>query len=184
MLPTAKRNLLILGLVCLAPMVGSYLLYYLWRPGAARNYGELIPPTRVSLKPVPPADSTGSQMSGRWVMVMVDGGACAGGCPEKLWQMRQLRLTQGKEMERVVRLWLVDDEHEPGAAPLNGFEGTIVLKSRDLPELAAALRDRNARDHLFLVDPIGNLMMRFPRNPDLTRVKKDLGHLLKVSRIG
>jgi hypothetical protein len=35
-----------------------------------------------------------------------------------------------------------------------------------------------------VIDPIGNLMMRFPADPDLNRVKKDLVHLLKVSRIG
>ena len=43
---------------------------------------------------------------------------------------------------------------------------------------------RCTRDHIYLVDPLGNLMLRFPRDPDPSRMIKDLQRLLRYSRIG
>ncbi len=180
----SRRSLILLALVCIAPVAASYFFYYVWRPEGVRNYGELIAPT-----PVPEIAGTGpsgptAPLKGKWILLMADSGECGEPCRAKLWQLRQLRLTQGKEMERLERLWLVDDERTPDGALLREYEGTQVLRQGDIPGLAALLKDRSPRDHLFVIDPIGNLMMRFPKDPDLNRVKKDLIHLLKVSRIG
>lgn len=180
----SRRSLVLLALVCIAPVAASYFLYYVWRPEAARNYGELIPPTAVAEIAGATASGASAPLKGKWILVMVDGGDCAEPCRTKLWQLRQLRLTQGKEMDRVERLWLVDDARTPDGALLREFEGTRVLREADIPGLSSLLKARSPRDHLFVVDPIGNLMMRFPKDPDLNRVKKDIIHLLKVSRIG
>ncbi|MGE0653444.1 MAG: cytochrome C oxidase subunit I [Alphaproteobacteria bacterium] len=176
---------MILALVCIAPVAASYLAYYTWTPATTRNYGELIPPTPIAeLGPAAAPASTLSPLRGKWVMVVVDGPDCQDACREKLWQIRQLRLTQGKEMDRVARAWLVTGEGQPAADLLAEYAGTELLRDSDVPALAAALAGRSPKDHIFVIDPLGNLMMQFPKDPDLSRVKKDLSLLLKVSQIG
>lgn len=182
-----RREILLLALVCVAPIVASYLAYYVWRPDSFRNYGELIAPVAMpGLAPgdAVPSDPAVTQIRGHWAFVMVASGACDQPCREKLWQMRQLRLTQGKDADRVVRTWIVDDSVTPSASLLREFEGTLVLQETGkalLPRLPAT---GSVRDHLYLVDPLGNLMMRFPKDADPNRIKKDLSKLLSVSRIG
>jgi hypothetical protein len=178
----------LLALVTVAPVVASYLAYYVWRPDQFKNYGELIAVT--SLNGVPAAESQSSPpfdaepLKGHWVILMVDSGNCVGACKDKLWQMRQLRLTQGKDMDRITRAWLVDDAAAPASALMKEFEGTLVVQAKGSPLIAKLPADKGQRGHLFLVDPLGNLMMRFPEDADPSRIKKDLTHLLKVSRIG
>lgn len=184
----SRRQLVLLALVTVAPVVASYLAYYVWRPDQFKNYGELIAVTSLIGVPAaeplakPPFDS--EPLKGHWVILMVDSGNCVGACKEKLWQMRQLRLTQGKDMDRITRAWLVDDGATPASELAKEFEGTLVVQARGSPLIAKLPVGEGQRDHLFLVDPLGNLMMRFPKDADPSRIKKDLTHLLKVSRIG
>ena len=180
-----RRSLIILAIICVAPLVASYLLYYGWRPEGSKNYGELIAPTPVAeLASAAAADPQVVALKGKWVMVVVDPGGCPEPCRARLWLVRQLRLTQGKEMDRVARAWVVTDDVTPDPALLAEHEGMVVLKPAQVPGLMSLLEARAAQDHVFLVDPLGNLMMRFPKDPDPNRMKKDLLHLLKVSRIG
>ena len=185
---SARLKLLFLALVCAAPVIGSYLLYYAAPPeGGKKNYGELIPQVAIAeLAPRPeaPVPADLAPVAGKWLLVMVDSGDCGDTCAKKLWQIRQLRLTQGKEMDRIVRVWLVDDDRVPGEALRKEYDGTVILPRSRFPELVQLPATVTPRDHLYVIDPIGNLMMRFPADPDLNRVKKDLVHLLKVSRIG
>lgn len=183
-----RRELWLLLLVTIAPIVASYLAYYVWRPATFKNYGELVAPTSLSgvaaaqRESGPPFDAEG--LKGRWVLVMVDAGDCAAPCREKLLQMRQLRLMQGKDQDRVARAWLLDDDAAPAGDVLKDYDGTVVVPAKGSPLLGKLPADSAPRDHLFLVDPLGNLMMRFPKDADPIRIKKDLTHLLKVSRIG
>lgn len=185
---SARLKLIALALICAAPVAGSYLLYYGAPPeGGKKNYGALIPPAPIAAL-APRGDAPVSPdiapLAGKWLLVMVDSGACGEGCTRKLWQMRQLRLTQGKEMDRLVRVWLVDDAAVPVESVRKEYEGTVILPRSRFPELAQLPAVTSPHDHLYVIDPIGNLMMRFPADPDLNRVKADLAHLLKVSRIG
>ena len=99
-----RRELIGLALVCIAPVAASYFLYYGWQPSHFKNYGDLIPLAPVAaLAPVPkaaPVDDLAA-LRGKWLLVMTDAGACEKSCRDKLWQLRQLRLTQGKEMDRI-----------------------------------------------------------------------------------
>jgi hypothetical protein len=187
-LRSSRRQLVLLALVTVAPIVASYFAYYIWRPESFRNYGELIAATSLNGVPAaqpqvsPPFDS--EPLKGHWVILMVDSGTCSGKCKDKLWLMRQLRLTQGKDMDRVTRAWLVDDAAAPAPELMKEYEGTLVVQARGSPLIAKLPAGEGQRDHLFLVDPLGNLMMRFPKDADPSKIKKDLTHLLKVSRIG
>jgi hypothetical protein len=167
-----RNKLLLVGLVCAAPFVLGTAAYLLgWSPGGAANYGELIPPRLLEGKPF-------AELRGKWVMVTFDAAACDKYCEEKLYYMRQVRRAQGKFMDRIERLWVVTDGAKPRAELLAALEDTRLASG------SAQGFPGNAADHIYLVDPIGNLMMRFPRNPDPSRMIKDLQRLLKYSGAG
>ena len=169
-----------------APVAASYFMFYFWPPGRTVNYGELIEPRPL---PDPPLATAGgapfrvSQLKGKWVLVSVDGGRCEAHCERKLLYMRQLRLTQGKNMDRIERLWLVSNDAPPRGAEALTAEGTRVVRA-DAELVKAFPAPNSSSDHLYLVDPLGNLMMRFPRDPEPRLMIKDLVRLLKASQIG
>jgi hypothetical protein len=99
-----------------------------------------------------------------------------------LYFMRQLRTAQHKNMGRVERLWLLTDAGRPRAELLAAIEGTRLAALKDGASAKAFPGD--VTDHLYVVDPNGNLMMRFPRDPDPSRILKDLQRLLRLSQIG
>src|SRR5512139_466744 len=107
-------------LVCLVPFVAAYMTFYFWTPESRMNYGELLPvralPEALGVKP----DGTvlaAADLRGKWVLVQADSGACAEACQKKLYNMRQVRLAQGKNFERVERVWLVLDDASPAVDP-------------------------------------------------------------------
>ena len=182
----SRLSLWLIIALTVAPVAASYFIFYFWPPERTVNHGELIEPRPL---PDPPLATAGgapfrlSQLKGKWVLVSVDGGRCEAACERKLLYMRQLRLTQGKNMDRVERLWLVSDEVPPRGAAALAEEGTRVARAG--AELVNAFPAPNSSsDHLYLVDPLGNLMMRFPRDPDPRLMIKDLARLLKASQVG
>ena len=182
-----RLSLLLIAAVAAAPVVVAYAMFHFWRPSAFTNYGQLLPPAPiadVSMRQADGSEFTLDALKGKWVLLMVDSGACDDFCREKLYKMRQVRLTQGKDMERVERAWLVDDDMPPAHAVTAEFDGTRVVFGRGSALLSRLPADRSLRDHIYLVDPIGNLMMRYPRAADPSRMKSDVSRLLKVSRIG
>ena len=178
---SARFNLIAIGTVAALPLVGSYLLYLLWQPERFVNYGQLIEPT-----PLPElVAAPGMQaVKGKWVFVMVDAGSCDETCQRKLYVMRQLRLTQGKNMDRIERVWLIDDADRPAPPLMAEYEGTHALPAAGAQWLSKFPSTASSRDHIYIVDPLGNLMMRYPRDADPNRMKKDLSRLLRASRIG
>lgn len=179
-----------LAVMFAAPVIASYVAYYLIGPQGRTNYGTLIEPQRPTVElELADAESKSVRMTdfaGRWLIVAVDDGGCRARCVEQLTMMRQLRLATGKDRDRIERLLLITGEAPPSAETMAPFEGTVVLRARaeDLRALLPVDRDATIFEHLYLVDPLGNLMMRYPGSPDGTRVRKDLERLLRVSRIG
>jgi hypothetical protein len=177
--------------VCAAPMLISYLTYYVIKPQSRSNYGALLDPRSHPIPALAGRDLGGKPVEldawrGKWILLQADSGDCGEYCQKKLWEMRQLRLITGKEMGRVERVWLVTDDKTPQATLQSEFEGTHVLRvnaetlRRWLPTESNTL----AADHIYIVDPLGNLMMRFPKEGDPNRMKRDIGRLLKASAIG
>ena len=174
--------------LAVAPVAASYLLYYFWQPEGARvNYGRLIGPHPLSDPSLALADGAPfrlSQLRGKWLLVSWDGAACDAGCDRKLLYMRQLRLTQGKNADRVERVWLVSDDAAPADGIAARYEGTWIVRARGTGLIDEFSTQKAERDHIYLVDPLGNLMLRFPSNPDPRLMIKDLSRLLKASQIG
>ena len=160
--------------MCAAPLVLGTAAYLLgWSPGAPSNYGELLKPRAVEAAPV-------SELRGKWILVTFDAAACDASCERKLYIVRQVRRAQGKDMERIERLWVVTDAGKPRADVLAATEGTRISRNETIKSSFPG----NTVDHIYVVDPLGNLMMRFPRDPDPSQVIKDLQRLLKYSRFG
>jgi hypothetical protein len=171
--------------LCAAPVVAAWLAYFVWPPASRTNYGELIDPRPL---PDPALERVGggpfrlSDLRGKWLLVQLDGGKCGEACRKKLLYMRQLRLTQGKDMERVERLWLVTDAAPVDPELRREFAGTHIVRAGALPRAFPATRA--VGEHLYLVDPLGNLMLRWSGDPDPNGMKRDLSRLLRASRIG
>lgn len=186
----ARLKMLAILLVCAAPVIASYLAYYVIKPSGRVNYGALIEPQRdLSALPVAPLDGAATSLAhyrGKWLLVAIAPGACDKACTDHLYALRQIRLTTGKDRDRIERVLLVDDAGTPSAEVMTEYEGTVVARVQPSLVERSFPAEEGARpsDHLYVIDPLGNLMMRFPRNVDLNRMKKDVAKLLRASRIG
>lgn len=173
------------AIVALPPLV-AYMLYLNWRPESRMNYGELIKPVPLA-EAVPASDPAMLELAklrGKWVLLTIDGGGCDDYCRSKLYIVRQLRLTQGQDLERIERAWLVDDTSASDPALLEEYRGTVRVAAHNSVLLTALPVASRLRDHIYLIDPLGNVMLRYPRDPDPNKMKKDLNRLLRASRIG
>ena len=129
--------------LCAAPMIFSYLSYYVIKPEGRTNYGALIDPRAYPIPELGLTTLEGSsaaleQFKGKWILLQVDTADCQKACTDKLYYMRQLRLTQGKEMERIERVWLVTDKAPLETTRLRQYDGTSMLRV-DPKKLAAWL---------------------------------------------
>ncbi len=181
--PRAKLLLIMAGFAL--PILGSFIVFYFTRPAATANYGELLKPAPVTEQPLgrPGAGTFRfEELRGRWVLTASDSGACAPACREKLTLIRQVRLALGRNASRIVRVFVVDDLRAPDPQALAPFEGTIVAITP--PGMALPPGAANDRAHVYLVDPRGLVMMRWPAAADPKRMLRDLERLLKASQIG
>jgi hypothetical protein len=183
--PGRKRSTLwVILALCAAPMIASYVAYHFWRPSSHVNYGELLEPRSL---PDTELVSLGgerfrfSQLKRSWILVTATEGACDDACRERLLYMRQVRLAQGKESERIERVWLIGPDTRPEPGLIAEHPGLhIVRDTRN--GLSSALPRSGASEHIYIVDPLGNLMMRFPADPDPRRILKDMSRLLRHSK--
>lgn len=172
---------------CAAPTVAAWFAYFVWQPGSRSNYGELIAPRTLSDPELRRPDGGAfrlSQLRGKWVLLQVDSAACGEGCRKKLVYMRQARLALGKEADRIERVWLLADAAAPDPVLLREHDGLKVARAPGRAFLEELPSSGNPAEYIFVVDPQGSIMLRFPGDPDGTRMLKDLARLLKASRIG
>ena len=177
-------------LICAAPVVASYFTYYVIRPEGRRNYGELIDPQR-TLPALTVATPDGASvplasLKGQWLLVSVAGGACDAPCQNHLYLQRQLRESLGKEKDRLDWVWLVNDNAAIPDALAPALQKATVLRvdGAALNAWLAPAAGQQQADHLYVVDPMGNWMMRFPAGMDASgaaKAKRDLERLLRAS---
>jgi hypothetical protein len=188
---SGRMKMLLVLAICAAPVVASYFTYFVIRPEGRTNYSELIQPLKPIPADLPLADLKGERvkaesLKGQWLLVVVSRGACDETCANHLWLQRQLRETLGREKERVDKVWLIDDDAMPSQKTLDGVMVNTTATTLRVP--AAALGEwlrpaagRALEDHLYIVDPMGNWMMRTPANPDPHKLKSDVEKLLRAS---
>jgi len=185
------KMLLVLA-ICAAPVVASYMAYYVIRPAGGRSFGELIEPQRplpavtaVTLagKPVPLPS-----LKDQWLLVSVSGGACGATCEKNLYLQRQLRESFSKDKERIDWVWLIDDTAPVSPVLQSAVANATVLRvdSAQLAQWLTPAAGHSLHDHIYLVDPMGNWMMRFPPieagdSKAARNLKQDLERLLRAS---
>ena len=189
---SSRFKLVAIFALCVLPVIASYVSYYVVKPSGRTNYGELIEPQRplggLRGQSVAGEPFQLSDLKGRWVMLTVDDGACDHSCVSRLYAIRQVRITAGKDMDRIERVLFVSGATLPPATLLAEYEGMHLVRA-DRAVLEAALRSPAAagggwQERVFVVDPLGNLMMRFPVDADPSKMKRDIAKLLRASRIG
>ena len=177
-------------LVCASPVIASYLTYYVIRPEGRRNFGELISPQR-PLPALATLDLQGkagelTSLKKQWLLISVSNAGCDSPCQKRLYFQRQLKEALGKVKGRLDRVWLlndsgpIDERLRPALADLT----TLRVSADQLAQWLPAAPGQRLEDHLFVVDPLGNLMMRFPANMDASgaaKAKRDLDQLLRAS---
>lgn len=185
-----RVRLLLVLLVCAAPVLLSYFTYYVIRPESTKVFGTLISPQR-DWPEAQAVDAQGQSVAlpslrGQWVFLVVAAAACDSTCERLLYVQRQLHKSLGKEQDKLERVWLVTDK-APIAAPLQqAIQGTRVLRVDPdvLAQWLVPAAGQQLQDHLYLVDPMGHWMMRFPPQPDASnamKIKRDLERLLRAA---
>ncbi len=184
--------MLLIALVCAAPVIASYLAYYVFKPtGRPISYGTLIEPQRPIPESLVVTGEDGkpmklASMRGRWLMISVDSSACDKACATKLYFMRQVRATQAGERDRIVTVWLRTDAAKVPDVIETAYPDTdmLVAAPSDVTAWLPADAGTQVTDHIYMVDPNGNLMMRFPKDPNPSKIKGDVSKLLRNSGIG
>lgn len=188
--------------ISLAPFVLGTLAYYVpslgLRPDGNTAYGTLLDPQRpmpteqeLSLKTLEGKPFDLQSLKGKWLLVTTDSATCPESCVRKLFILRNSHASQGKEVERIARVWFITDDHQVSPELLEAYRGTHMLrasadqlKSFLAPAAGAADLSNALTAPMWIIDPLGNLMMQFPADADPLEVRDDIRKLLKNSRIG
>jgi hypothetical protein len=179
----SKRMFALLVLLFFAPLLLSFLMYYgaHWRPAGQTNHGTLIDPPRAL-----PAVGEAAVLNGKWSLLYLGAGDCDESCRFGLYFMRQTQLGLGHLIPRVQRIFLVTARCCDRAFLQREHAGLITLDAQTADN--AALLAQFPSDHLpstlFIVDPRGNLMMRYDVHADPKGLHQDLEKLLNLSHIG
>ncbi|GAA4337023.1 cytochrome c oxidase subunit I [Variovorax defluvii] len=185
-----RWKMILVMLCCASPVIASYFTYYVIRPEGRRVYGELIDPQR-ALPDIVATTREGAQvplgsLKGQWLLVAVADAACDTLCEQQLYLQRQLRESLGREKDRLDRVWLVSDAAPVPSRLDNALRGATVLRvpAAQLAQWLTPASGHALAEHFYVVDPMGNWMMRFPARMDTAgagRAKRDLDRLLRAS---
>ena len=182
----SRVTFLIIVLVLCSPVFISTAYYLMgFKPGSI-NYGDLLEVQKLKGDGINQIDDTVFRMEdlqGRWALVTIDSGECDEACRLKLFYMRQVRIMQHNEKDRVERLWLIDDNKTISDELREEYEGTLFVSVKDSELVKAIDTEEVHRNHIYLVDFMGNLMMRFPKDLEPKKMSEDIKRLLYVSQL-
>jgi len=198
--PRSIKPLLLVLFVSVAPVILAFIVYYnpSLQPAGSTNYGTLVEPQRplptnneLKLTTLDGQPFDIDELKGQWLLMAADQAACPEECAKKLFILRNVHAMTGKNVKRVSRVWFITDDAPVPQKVLDAYAGTIMLRANpeQLDEFLAghnlgAQNKGELLNPIWLVDPLGNLMMQFPKDPDPLKVRKDLGKLLHNSQIG
>jgi hypothetical protein len=221
--PRSRTPLVLIVLISLAPVLAAVVAYFNpdWRPDGSVAYGTLIEPQR----PIPastvlqattldgkPFDV--ASLKGKWLLITADGGDCQDACARKLFILRNSHASQGKNVERLARVWFITDDAPIPERVLEAYKGTVMLRVQP-EQLKAFLLAESASvststgttsagvvtpsgtatasssaaakalaEPMWIIDPHANLMMQYPANAEPEKVRTDIRKLIYHSRIG
>ena len=189
---------MLLVLLFLVPPVAAFVLFYSdFRPSSGANYGQLINPaqpiTDVLLATPDGREFKFSDLRQKWVLLYLGSPKCGEACSDNLYKIQQVRLAQGKNTERVISVCIVPEQvlqseidnissEYPGILLLLAHPDVFVeLVDQFVDGMEAALQ---RSERVYIVDPLGNLMMKYDAGAEPSGMRKDLKRLLKLSQIG
>ena len=185
-----RWKMLLVLLVCVSPIVASYFTYYVVRPEGRRNFGALIDPQRplpaISGRTLDGQTVQLPSLKGQWLLITVSNGSCDAGCEKNLYFQRQMREALGREKVRVDRVWLITDDAAvaPGLLPALKDAAVLRVPAAGLAQWLQPEKGSGLQNHLYVVDPVGNWMLRFPADMDAAaaaKAKRDLDRLLRAA---
>ena len=189
-----RRQLVGLAMLFFGPLALAFYMYYgpgAWRPGAHVNRGELVQPARPLPSLALPLLESGSTdpnfLQGKWTLLYVASGQCATVCRIRLYDTRQVRLALDRDIKRVQRVMIADadccdqkflHEQHPDLVTIRRSGADAPLLAL-LPGLAPGAPPR-----VYLIDPLGNLMMSYAPTARAKGMLEDLKRLLRLSSVG
>jgi len=199
--PTRQRSrtpLVLIILLSLAPVLAAVLAYFNpdWRPEGSVAYGTLIEPQR----PIPASAALQATtldgkpfdvatLKGKWLLIAADSGDCQDACARKLFILRNSHASQGKNVERLARVWFITDDAPVPDKVLEAYKGTVMLRVQPeqlkmflLGDSASAAN--TLAEPMWIIDPHANLILQYPPNAEPEKVRKDITKLVYNSRIG
>jgi hypothetical protein len=190
-----RRMLIGLALMFFAPLGLAFYLYYghgAWHPGARVNAGELVrPPRPLPARALPlwgSGNTDANFLKGKWTFLYVAHSTCGQVCRDQLYETRQVRVALDRDMNRVQRVFIApEDCCDPQALREQHPDLTTVRLGVDAAPLLAILNQdgsANSGDRVFLVDPLGNLMMSYAPDAKPKGMLEDMKRLLRLSSIG
>lgn len=191
-----RFGLLLTAAVFLVPLVAAAWLYYSGQglqPEGRTNAGRLLQPivnvnealATAAEGPLSIADLTNGSSEGNWVLLYRNSTGCSDACEAALYRMRQSRLMLGRDMTRLVRVFLHGDIPPDKVLLETEHEGLVTISNSDLDGVLDRKRPADlAPGGLFLIDPLGNLVMYFTAELTPEAMVDDIEHLLDLSRIG
>lgn len=182
---TSRKTLLLLIAVGIFPLVAAYALYWGWRPASRMNHGELLETRPAGLQKLKTADgrNLAEAVSKKWVLLTVQTAACDARCQNKLYLMRQIRTAQNENMLRIERVWVVTGPGQPDPSLLAIHPGLHLAHARE-DELKSLPLGNDAGAFIFLIDPLGNLVLRYDEDTNPKGMLADLHRLLRYSGLG
>lgn len=183
-----RLTLIVIFALFALPFVLAWVLNFVghFTPGTTVNHGALIQPVRPvtadGLVDLQNAALDKDYFKGEWVLLFRHAGDCADACHQALYVLRQVRLAQGKNIDRVKRLLLLEGATTPAWADevVRHYPGLDIARAAT-PGASAAFP---AAGRIYLVDPLGNLMMEYALDADPRGMIKDLERLLRISYVG
>ncbi|MFW2403331.1 MAG: SCO family protein [Gammaproteobacteria bacterium] len=185
---TGRRQFLLLALFFLGPLVLAFIIYYGfdWRPAGSTEHGELLSPPVVM-----PDTDLGDERAGevprlrrKWSLLVLMDAGCADTCQSVLYETRQVRKALSRERDRTQRVMLIAGQFDRATVELQHPDLIILTDGTPAAQAIDSALAGLDRSYIYLVDPLGNLMMRFPRDTSMKEIHTDLKKLLKLSRIG
>lgn len=208
--PRSRTPLVLIVLLSLSPVLAAVLAYFnpQYRPEGSVAYGTLIEPQR----PIPARDAFQAttldgkpfdvaSLKGKWLLVTADSGDCQDACARKLFILRNSHASQGKNVERLARIWFITDDAPVPERVLEAYKGTIILRVKPEQLQAFLLKDTTTTaapvaaeaaqtaasalaEPMWIIDPHANLILQYPANAQPEKVRKDISKLVYHSRIG
>jgi hypothetical protein len=186
-----RLKMLLVLAVCAAPVVASYFTYFVIRPQTRNNYAELITPVReipagLPLKTLSGDDVKAQSLHGQWLFIVVADAACDALCEKQLYLQRQLREALGRDKDRMDKVWFIPDAGQPRKEVMEAISAVdkpsvLRVPREELSKWLAPADGHRLEEHVYIVDPMGQWMMRAPVNADPAKLKRDLERLLRAS---